>query len=82
MPELRSYIVRIYRQGACDLTGMVEDPRTGGQRPFRTMQDLWTLLGKSSLRPTHQPSRTGASLPAGASPKRISAKGGNPWKQD
>jgi hypothetical protein len=44
MRQLRSYIVRIYRQGARTLTGIVEDPRTGAQRPFETAAALWDLL--------------------------------------
>lgn len=44
MRQPRSYIVRIYRQGARSLTGVVEDTRTGGQRPFSSMQELWALL--------------------------------------
>ena len=41
---LRSYIVRIYRQGARTLTGIVEDPRSGITRPFETPEDLWAAL--------------------------------------
>ena len=41
---MNDYIVRIYRQGARSLTGVVEDARTGQQHSFSSMQDLWTLL--------------------------------------
>ena len=44
MREPRSYIVRVYRQGARNLIGIVEDTRTGGQRNFCNVQELWTLL--------------------------------------
>ena len=44
MRQPRSYIVRVYRQGARSLTGVVEDARTGEQRPFSNMQELWILL--------------------------------------
>ncbi len=52
MRQPRSYIVRVYRQGARSLTGVVEDPRTGEQRPFSNMQDLWFLLRHASVRST------------------------------
>lgn len=55
MRQPRSYIVRIYRQGARSLTGVVEDARTGQQRSFSSMQDLWTLLRKTLSRPTRNP---------------------------
>ena len=44
MLQPRSYIVRIYRQGARSLTGVVEDARSGEQRAFSSMQELWVLL--------------------------------------
>lgn len=60
MRQPRSYIIRIYRQGARSLTGVVEDARTGEQRPFSSLQDLWTLLRRPFLESTpssgtHQP---------------------------
>ena len=48
----RSYIVRVYRQGARSLTGVVEDARTGEQRSFSNMQDLWLLLRRPSFKST------------------------------
>ena len=44
MRELRSYIVRIYRQGAHTLAGVVEDPRSGVSRKFQTAEELWNLV--------------------------------------
>jgi len=44
MRELRSYVVRIYRQGARTLTGVVEDTRDGTQRSFDSADQLWRLL--------------------------------------
>ena len=55
MRQPRSYIVRVYRQGARSLTGVVEDARTGEQRPFSSMQDLWMLLRRPSLGSTPPP---------------------------
>jgi hypothetical protein len=56
MRQPRSYIIRIYRQGARTLTGVVEDTRTGQQRPFASVQDLWALLRRpSSLGPASHP---------------------------
>lgn len=57
MHQPRSYIIRIYRQGARNLTGVVEDARTGEQRQFSSMQDLWTLLRRTSPRSTPPPER-------------------------
>jgi hypothetical protein len=48
----RSFIVRVYRQGARSLNGVVEDARTGEQRPFSSIQDLWMLLRRPSFGPT------------------------------
>lgn len=48
MRQPRSYIVRIHRQGARSLTGVVEDTRTGTQLPFSSIQNLWSLLRRSS----------------------------------
>jgi hypothetical protein len=53
----RSYIVRIYRQGARSLTGVVEDARTGEQRTFSTIQGLWALIRRPSGNST--PTRAG-----------------------
>ena len=47
MREPRSYVVRIYRQGFRTLSGLVEDTRTGGKRPFRDLQELSVLLRES-----------------------------------
>lgn len=49
MRQPRSYIVRVYRQGARSLTGVVEDARTGEQRPFSNVQELWALLRRPSF---------------------------------
>ncbi len=55
MRQPKSYIVRVYRQGARSLTGIVEDARTGEQRPFASMQDLWLLLRRPALGSTLTP---------------------------
>ena len=55
MRQPRSYIVRVYRQGARSLTGVVEDARTGEQQPFSSMQDLWLLLRRPSFGSTSPP---------------------------
>ena len=51
MQELRSYVVRIYRQGARTLTGVIEDTRDGTQRGFDSVDELWRLLRHRRLRP-------------------------------
>ena len=49
MRQPRSYIVRVYRQGARNLAGVVEDTQSGEQRPFSSMEDLWSLLRRPSF---------------------------------
>lgn len=44
MRQPRTYVVRVYRQGARSLVGVVEDARTGEQRSFSSMQELWSSL--------------------------------------
>jgi hypothetical protein len=44
----RTYIVRIYRQEAGSLNGVVENARNGEQRAFSNMLELWALLRRSS----------------------------------
>ena len=44
MRQPRTYVVRVYRQGARNLAGVVEDARTGEQRSFSSMQELWSSL--------------------------------------
>ena len=60
MRQPKNYVVRIYRQGARNLTGVVEDVRSGEQRPFSNMQELWLLL--------RRPSRSSARLSAANKP--------------
>lgn len=55
MQQPRSYIVRVYRQGARSLNGVVEDARTGELRPFSNMQELWALLRRPSSESTLSP---------------------------
>ena len=57
MRQPRSYIVRIYRQGARNLAGVVEDARTGEQQPFSNMQELWVLLRRPLFRSTPPPAK-------------------------
>jgi hypothetical protein len=52
MRELRSYVVRIYRQGARSLVGVLEDTRDGAQRPFESPDQLWALLRQRRFRPS------------------------------
>jgi hypothetical protein len=60
MRELRSYIVRIYRQGARTLVGIVEDPSTGARRPFDSTDGLLALLREPHLRPVREKRRIGS----------------------
>ena len=60
MHQPKSYVVRIYRQGARSSAGVVEDVLTGKQQSFVSMQELWVLLRSSS--------RESPCLPAGRKP--------------
>ncbi|HVY07514.1 MAG TPA: hypothetical protein VHB46_16180 [Burkholderiales bacterium] len=69
MRELRSYIVRIYGQGVYALTGVVEDPRNGTSRPFRTVDEFVALVRDPDFRAsTGLPSR-GEAEPVDDKPK-------------
>ncbi len=50
MRGLRSYIIRIYRRGACGVTGIVEDVKSGDDRSFSTKEHLWDLLTRTAFR--------------------------------
>ena len=65
MRQLRSYIVRIYRQGFDRLWGTVEDAETGFKRSFSNAEEMWTLLhgpiraaaGRAGRNPSKEPSK-------------------------
>jgi hypothetical protein len=44
MEVLRSFVVRIYRQEASDVAGVIESVETGTVAPFRTSSELWSAL--------------------------------------
>ena len=44
MRDLRSYVVRVYRQHAGAVDGTVQEVRTGRTVPFRTMEELWQAV--------------------------------------
>ena len=44
MEVLRSYVVRIYRQEADGVTGVIESVETGDIIPFRTCDEMWATL--------------------------------------
>lgn len=43
---MRIYVVRVYRQDARRLVGLVEDAQTGGSIAFRSIRELTHLLRK------------------------------------
>ena len=45
-----TFIVRIYRHGVGRLSGVVENARTGGQRPFSSIEELWRALRARATR--------------------------------
>lgn len=63
MEVLRSYVVRVYRQEAEAVDGMVESVDTGEAMPFHAACDLWAALcrpappGRSQVNPLkeHEP---------------------------
>jgi hypothetical protein len=44
MRPVRSYVVRIYKQGYSNLWGTAEDSSSGGKGSFSSIEDLWLLL--------------------------------------
>ena len=46
MQVLRSYVVRVYRQEADGVAGVVESVETGDVMPFRSADELWTTLSR------------------------------------
>jgi hypothetical protein len=44
MQPIRSFVVRIYRQDRSGLAGTVEDVRTGRNRAFQSLAELWAAL--------------------------------------
>lgn len=44
MRDLRSYVVKVYRQHAGGVDGTVQEVRTGRTVPFRTMEELWQAV--------------------------------------
>ena len=76
MRELRSYVVRIYREAAGAIAGTVQDVRSGRTLPFQTIDELWTALHRTaspSARRTPMTSRrTTASAQADPSGRQTS----------
>ena len=48
MRDLRSYMVKVYRQQAGTLVGTVQEVRTGRTVPFQTMEELWLAVRGTS----------------------------------
>ena len=48
MEVLRSYVVRVYRQEADGVAGVVESVETGNVSPFRSSDELWATLSRPS----------------------------------
>jgi hypothetical protein len=44
MQPIRSFVVRIYREGWLTFAGVIEDVSTGRARPFHNVLDLWAAL--------------------------------------
>ena len=54
MDPIRSFVVRIYRNGRGGLHGVVEDVKTGRSRPFHSIADLWAALRTTRRSPGHK----------------------------
>jgi hypothetical protein len=46
--DLRSYVVKVYRQQAGSVAGTVQEVRTGRTVPFQTMEELWQAVRVTS----------------------------------
>jgi hypothetical protein len=46
--DLRSFMVKVYRQQAGTLVGTVQEVRTGRTVPFQTMEELWLAVRGTS----------------------------------
>ena len=44
MRDLRSYVVKVYRQQGGGVAGTVQEVRTGRTVPFQTMEELWQAV--------------------------------------
>jgi hypothetical protein len=42
--DLRSYVVKVYRQQGETVAGTVQEVRTGRTVPFQTMEELWQAV--------------------------------------
>jgi hypothetical protein len=51
MEVLRSYVIRLYRDGPEGLAGVAESVETGGLCPFRSAEELWCALHMSPASP-------------------------------
>jgi len=56
MEVLRSYVVRVYRQEAEGVAGVVESVETGNLSPFRSSDELWATLSRPLSSRRSQPS--------------------------
>jgi hypothetical protein len=50
MDVLRSYVVRLYRRELEGIAGMVESVETGEATPFRSPDELWSVLQRDASR--------------------------------
>jgi hypothetical protein len=50
MEELRSFVVRLYRQELGEIAGVVESVETGEITSFRSPDELWSTLQRDPSR--------------------------------
>lgn len=55
-----TFVVRLYRQAGREMTGVVEDVRSGRRTPFATAEELWRAL---SVRPPRRARKINLSQP-------------------
>ena len=46
--ELRSYVLRVYRQQAGEVAGTVQEVQSGRIVPFQSMEELWQAVARAS----------------------------------
>lgn len=55
-----TFVVRLYRQAGREMTGVVEDVRSGRRTPFANAEELWRAL---SMRPPRRARKIDLSQP-------------------
>lgn len=68
MPNLRSFVVSVYRQQAGVVAGTVQDVQTGRTLPFQGMEELWQAIAATPSRSGRGSARRSGDRRGGRSP--------------